>query len=213
MFEIFQSLLIVMTLFLNFYILGTSRTYSLIRALMFQGGMTAFAVVLFTPAAFRDRCWLFVGIILLGHTVIFPFLMNRAMRFSNISTALKPMIGSVPSLMIGAGALSLIFWITGKIDFPSFVTPFPGIVQVAVFTLFVGLFLLGTRFMAFTQVVGFLSFSNGIVLLGVALNFIQFGLLEILILLNLLGIVLISGIILFRISLSFDTILEKEDKK
>lgn len=207
-----QSLLIVFLLLLNFFILGNLRIISLTRAMTLQGIITVIAIFLFAPAAsFSITGWL-IAVVILNKVILFPFLMNRTLHLTKISLNVKPIINAVTTLLIAAVVLCLIFWLCGRVTFPAEFKSVPGMIQTAVFTIFTGCFLMSSRFLAFMQVMGYIVFVNGIILLGIAAGFVIPAFLEVIILLDILGFVLMSGIILFNIDLSFDHIHIPKEK-
>jgi hydrogenase-4 component E len=140
-----------------------------------------------------------------GKGVVIPGLLRRAMRAANIDREVKPLIGFVPSLLLGAAAtigavalgdrLPLLPEHAGSLLVPgSFAT------VVAGFILLIG------RAKAISQVCGYLILENGIYLFGLLLIHSTPLLVESGILLDVTVGVFIIGIIVDRIQRAFDSL-------
>lgn len=137
--------------------------------------------------------------------VLFPWLMLRAVRIAQIPRAMKPIVGTAASVVIGMVLLVLCREIAPRLPLP-YSTGSTLVLPVALFTIFCGLFLLVARRLALTQVLGYLVMENGVFAFGVA------GLppgsftIELLVLLDLLVAVFVMGVTVSHISRTFNSI-------
>lgn len=198
------NLFIGLAMGLNLLALASSRLPSVIRAAAFQGLVLGLLPLLLE----REFQWL-VGVVAVGTVAVkgfvIPHLLRRALRAANIDREVKPLIGFVPSLLIGAAAtigavalgdaLPLLAGQTGSLLVPgSFAT------VVAGFLMLMG------RAKAISQVCGYLILENGIYLFGLLLINSTPLLVEAGILLDLTVAVFVIGIIMDRIQKEFDSL-------
>lgn len=158
---------LVIVLMLNLFALGNSRILAVIRTVAMQGvllgmlpllvhGQLSIAIVLTALSA----------IILKG--IIIPVIMIRALRDAQIKREVEPLIGLLPSIILGAlvTACSLLFAnhlpLTDSHEYALFV-------PTSIATILVGFIILITRFKALSQVVGYLILENGIFIFGMLL--------------------------------------------
>ena len=198
------NLLIGLAMGLNLMSLGSSRLPNLIRAMSVQG------VILGTMPVLMEheldwRVLLIAVATIAGKGLIIPALLRRAMRAASIDRELEPMIGFVPSLLLGAagtvGALALT-------EFLPLLPEHQGslLVPGALATLFTGFILMAGRTKAISQVCGYLILENGIYLFGLLLIKSMPLLVEGGVLLDLTVGVFIIGIIVDRIQRTFDSL-------
>ena len=199
------NLLIGLAMGLNLLALGSSRLPSLIRAMSVQGMLLGMMPLAIESETLDWRVLLVVLATLVGKGVVIPGLLRRAMRAANIDREVKPLIGFVPSLLLGAAAtigavalgdrLPLMPEHAGSLLVPgSFAT------VVAGFILLIG------RTKAISQVCGYLILENGIYLFGLLLIHSTPLLVESGILLDVTVGVFIIGIIVDRIQRAFDSL-------
>jgi len=162
--EVLNALLMII-LVLNLFTLGTSRLVTLIRIVAVQG---IFLGLL--PLLMHDNLTVTVflaagaGIVLKG--VVIPTIMRQALRDSRIKREEEPLVGFLPSILLGAAgtAVALLFF-----------GPLPGhrdellLIPAALATVVVGFILLITRFKALSQVLGYLVLENGIFIFSLLL--------------------------------------------
>ena len=198
------NLLIGLAMGLNLISLGTSRLPALIRAMSAQGVILGVMPVLMG----HDPDWRVALIALAtiaGKGMVIPSLLRRAMRTAQIDRELDPLIGFVPSLLLGAGgaiaALALAHMLpllpqhAGSLLVPG-----------ALATVLTGFILLIGRAKAISQVCGYLILENGIYLFGLLLIEAMPLLVEAGVLLDLTVGVFIIGIIVDRIQRAFDSL-------
>ena len=200
----YLNLLIGLSMGLNLLALGSSRLPRLIRAMSAQGVILGVLPLIMQ----HDLDW---QIILLavatvaGKGVLIPTLLRKAMRTVYISRELEPLIGFVPSILLGA--VGAIFALAATEALPLL----PGdaqslLVPAALATMFSGVILLVGRTKAISQVCGYLILENGIYLFGLLLIASMPLTVEAGVLLDLTAGVFIIGIVIDRIQRAFDSL-------
>ena len=198
------NLLIGLAMGLNLVALGTSRLPSLIRLAALQG------MVLGVMPLVIEHEWRVMVLVIAVATVIMkgiviPTLLRRAMRTANIDRDLDPLIGFLPSLLLGAAGM------IGAVVLARRLPLLPEhreslLVAGSLVSVFTGLLLLVGRSKAISQVCGYPILENGIYLFGLLLIHSTPLLVEGGILLDLTVAVFVTGIIVDRIQRAFDSL-------
>jgi hydrogenase-4 component E len=200
----YLNLMIGLAMALNLWALGSSRLQTLIAAMALQG-MTLGVMPLLLEERPDWRVKLVALATVAGKGLLIPALLTRAMRAVHIDRELKPFIGFVPSLLLGAGGtiaavalaemLPLLPEHSGSLLVPG-----------AIAMVLTGFVLLIGRAKAISQVCGYLILENGIYLFGLLLIHSTPLLVEAGILLDVTVGVFIIGIIVDRIQRAFDSL-------
>jgi len=137
--------------------------------------------------------------------IVIPSLLHRAMRTANIDRDLDPLIGFLPSLLLGAAGM------IGAVVLAHRLPLLPEhreslLVAGSLASVLTGLLLLIGRSKAISQVCGYLILENGIYLFGLLLIHSTPLLVEGGILLDLTVAVFVTGIIVDRIQRAFDSL-------
>lgn len=198
------NLLVGLAMGLNLLALGSSRLPFVIRTMAVQGVALGVMPLLIEPHFGWLVALVAVGTVTVKGFVI-PNLLRRAMRTANIDREMEPLIGFVPSLLLGAGGtiaavavarhLPLLPEHAGTLFVPG-----------ALASIFTGFILLIGRVKAISQVCGYLILENGIYLFGLLLIQSTPLLVESGILLDLTVGVFVIGIIVDRIQRAFDSL-------
>ena len=159
--------LLVAVLLLNFVTLGASRIRTVIRAVALQGILLGAMPLLVHGRWQAAGFFLSLAAILIKGAAI-PALLGRALSAAAIKREVEPLIGFLPSVLLGALATGI------GIGFASRLPLAPGhrgslLVPAAFATAIVGLILLVTRRKAISQVQGYLVLENGILIFGLLL--------------------------------------------
>ena len=198
------NLLIGLAMGLNLVALGTSRLPSLIRVAALQG-----MVLGIMPLVIEHELRVMVVVIAVATVImkgiVIPALLRRAMRTANIDRDLNPLIGFVPSLLLGAAGM------IGAVVLARRLPLLPEhreslLVAGSLVSVLTGLLLLIGRSKAISQVCGYLILENGIYLFGLLLIHSTPLLVEGGILLDLTVAVFVTGIIVDRIQRAFDSL-------
>ncbi len=194
---------LLVVILLNFFTLGSSRLTACIRAVALQGAVLAILPV--TTHGFSGHALFLAGSALALKGIFIPWLLLRAIREVRIRREIEPLIGYVPTLILGAlvTAASFIF-----ADFLPLAAEHQGglFIPTSLATIFAGFLLLMTRRKAITQVVGYLILENGIFIFGVLLSEAMPLMVEAGVLLDLLVGVFVMGIVMNQINREFSTL-------
>ena len=197
------NLLIGLAMGLNLLALGTSRLPLLIRAMSAQG-----VILGVMPTLMERPDWrvLLVAAATIGGKGLFiPGMLRRAMRTVQIDRELEPLIGFVPSSLLGAGGTIAALALTPLLPLlPEHANSL--LVPGALATVLTGLILLIGRTKAISQACGYLILENGIYLFGLLLIQAMPLMVEAGVLLDLTVGVFILGIIVDRIQRAFDSL-------
>lgn len=200
----FSNILVGLAMGLNLLALGSSRLPSIIRAAAMQG-----IVLGVLPLVLHHELTLLSVLVAAGAVgvkgFLIPYLLQRALRAANIEREEEPLVGFVPSLLLGAAATTVAVILGGSMPLlPEHAGSL--LVPGAFSTLFSGLLLLIARTKAISQVCGYLLLENGIYLFGLLLIRSMPLIVEAGILLDLTVAVFVIGIIVDRIQRAFDTL-------
>lgn len=196
--------ILVLIVALNFFALGTSRMQAIINVAALQGVLLGLAPLLTHPELGYASLSVAIGAAGIKGLLV-PRMLGRAMREVNIRRDVEPLIGYVPTLLLGAVGTGMAFLFARSL-------PLAGaeashmIIPASFSTILAGFLLLTCRQKAITQVVGYLLLENGIFIFGLLLVealpfFVDIGLL-----LDLLVLVFIMGIIVNQIQRTFSSL-------
>jgi hydrogenase-4 component E len=198
-----NNLCLLVVILINFFVLGSSRLGACIHAVALQGAVLALLPL--TAHGVSGHTVLLAAGAFALKGVFIPRLLLRAIREVRIRREMEPLIGFVPTLLLGSlvTAGSFIFG-----DLLPLVAAHQGglFIPTALATLFAGFLLLISRRKAITQVVGYLILENGIFIFGVLLVEAMPLMVEAGILLDLLVAVFVMGIVIGQINREFSTL-------
>jgi hydrogenase-4 component E len=196
----------VLVVVINLVLLASSRLGAAIRAVALQGALLSLlALLLASPAHDAGHVLLVAGGALAIKAFFIPWLMFRAIREAAIRREVEPLIGYVPSLLLGGAGVALAFAFSRGLPLPtpemhSFLVP------TALATVWTGLLLVVTRKKAVSQVLGFLVLENGVFVFGLLLTDFMPVMVEAGVLLDLLAAVFVMGIVMFHINREFSSL-------
>ncbi len=196
--------LIGLAIGLNLIALGTSRIPSLIRAMSVQGVVLGIMPVIMDYHL--DWRVIAIATATVGvKGVAIPHMLNRALRSANIDRDMEPLIGYVPSILLGAAATIGVMGLSRHLPLlPQHAGSL--LVPGALASVLTGFILLIGRAKAISQVCGYLILENGIYLFGLLLLESTPMMVEAGILLDLTVAVFVIGIIVDRIQREFDSL-------
>lgn len=198
-----SNLLLILVILLNFFTLGSSRLGSCIRAVAAQGALLALLPLVTHP--FTGRILLLAAGTLALKGVLIPWILFRAIREVRIRRDIEPLIGYIPTMILGALITS------GAFIFSDYLPLLPEhkgglFIPASLATLFIGFLLLMARRKAITQVLGYLVLENGIFIFGALLAEAMPLMVEAGVLLDLLVAVFVMGIVLDQINREFSSL-------
>lgn len=193
-----MNTLLLLILLTNLRLLASSRIHACVRWVAAQGVLLGLLAVVGRAGHITLPGFFFALLAAAIKGWVFPWLIFRAIRESDIRREMEPYVGYNLSLAIGLAALGLAFWLGGRLPLPQS-APGPLFVPVAFFSMFAGLFLIVSRKKAVTQALGYLVMENGIYLFGAVAVTDEPLLVELGVLLDLLVAVFVMGITMFHI--------------
>lgn len=200
------SLVLVGILGVDIFLLATSRIKNAIKAMALQGVLVSLLpVITDIDVLGAANAVIFACVSGLVKGLVLPQMLTRALEQTKIPTDIEAYVGYNLSLFIGLCGLGASWWLTNRLTLPDMDNP-KLLAMVAIFTVFVGLFVIVARLKAISQVLGYLAFENGIYMFGVAAALRQHLLIELAVLLDMLVGVFLMGIIVFHIQREFDHI-------
>lgn len=195
------DLLLLLVVLTDFAVLGLSRLSACIRAVAIQGALLGLLPLVTGPFTAHTAA-LVVGVVLVK-AVALPWLLQWAIREAAIRREVEPLVGHMPSLLLGGVALGVAFAVSARLPTGASTGL---LVPVALLTLMLGLLVLITRTKAVTQVVGYLMLENGVYLFGLTQARRVPFLVEVGVLLDVFVGVFIMGIVVFDINREFDSV-------
>jgi hydrogenase-4 component E len=159
--------LLVIVLVLNLFALGSSRLRAVIRAVALQGALLA-VMPLVVHQHGGWTVWLVSLAAILLKGIVIPGMLMRALREAQIKREVEPLIGLLPSMILGAAATGFAMVFASHLPLAGEHTA-PLLVPASLATVLVGFILLTTRYKAISQVIGYLVLENGIFIFGMLL--------------------------------------------
>jgi len=166
MIEMLNALLVIV-LVLNLFALGSSRILSVIHIVGTQGALLGLVPLLLHAHLSVPVVLAALAAIILKGMVI-PSIMIRSLRSAQIRREVEPLIGLLPSVILGAFATGIVLLFSKQL--PLAIHQIDSlIVPASISTVLAGFILLTTRFKALSQVLGYLVLENGIFIFGMLL--------------------------------------------
>jgi hydrogenase-4 component E len=159
--------ILVFVLVLNLLSLGTSRINTIIQAVAVQGALLG--IIPFVMHQHLTTPAILVAVMAIAlKGVVIPLVMVHALREAQIKREIQPMIGLMPSILLGAAATAFSLMFASQLPLAD---QHVGklLVPTSIATVFTGFIILITRYKALTQVVGYLVLENGIYIFGMLL--------------------------------------------
>jgi len=186
----------------SFALLGTSSKGACIRWLAFQGILCGMVPIIMHGDGLTTRVTLLsLGNILLKG-IIFPWLLLRLRAHAPYHREVEPFIGFTTSTLFGIPALALSVWLGLRMT-PALKQAPSVMLDLSIFLIFVGLFLIVSRRKALMQVIGYLVVENGIFVFGVITVIGTPLLVELGVLLDAFVAIFVMGIALYHINREF----------
>jgi hydrogenase-4 component E len=195
------NLLLVGILLLNLFMLGTSRIRALIQAAALQGVVLGVMPLLIGAHSTWHAGLLAIATVVLKGSLI-PGMLRRALREAQIKREVEPLIGFVPSMLLGAAGTLLSIGLAAGLPLEPEHRELL-IVPASFSTVLTGFLLLVTRIKAITQAIGYLVLENGIFIFGMLLVEAMPFLVEIGVLLDLFVGIFVVSIIIHHINREF----------
>ncbi len=200
------ELVFILVVVIDFFLLASSRLGAAIRIVAIQGALLA-TLPLLLAGERHDLVHALVlafGALAIKGGVI-PWMMFRAIREASIRREMEPIVGFVPSMVLGGIGVALAFAFSARLPLPNG-GAHPFLVPTALSTLWAGMLLVVSRKKAVNQVLGFLVLENGVYVFGLLLSDIMPIMVEAGVLLDLFAAVFVMGIVMFHINREFSSL-------
>ena len=207
MFSQALNTMLVVVLLLNFFTLMTGRLPTAIYIVGFQGvliGVMPLAMQGDDAEHSITRLALLASITAIVKGAVIPRLLQYAVKEVGIQRESRPLIGFIPTLLLGFAGTGLALAFASPLPLRSVDAQF-FIVPVSLSTVLTGFLLMCTRRRAISQALGYLVLENGIFIFGLLLVKAVPFLVEIGVLLDLFVGVFVMGIIIGHISRGFES--------
>jgi hydrogenase-4 component E len=200
----FLNALLVIVLLLNFWALGTSRIRALINAAAAQGVLLGCMPVFvhLVGGEFRWQSLLLALATITVKGVVIPQMLFKALRDAQIKREVEPLIGMLPTMLLGAVGAAAAMAITAWLPLAPAHTDLL-IIPTSFTTIITGFLLLTTRIKAISQATGYLVLENGIFIFGLLLVDVMPFLVEAGVLLDLFVGIFVITIIIHHINREF----------
>jgi hydrogenase-4 component E len=191
-------------LLLSFALLSQRRIAALINTYALQ------AIVLATAATWQGfvqdapHLYITAAIALAAKGVIIPLALHRFMRRLNLSGSVDTALGIFPSMALGVALVALAIMVVLPTTSQSQALTREDL-ALALSVVLLGLLMMITRRTVITQVIGFMSLENGLILAGTGARGMP-RVVEISVAFSVLIAFIVIGIFLFRIRERFDTV-------
>lgn len=196
--------LLVIVLVLDLFALGTSRILAVIRTVAIQGALLGVMPLL--VHAHPSSAAILAALAAIGlKGLLIPWMLKRAMRDAQIRREMEPLIGFLPSMILGALATGFALVFSTQLPLASEHTT-PLLVPAGMATVLIGFILLTTRFKAISQVIGYLILENGIFIFGMLLVEAMPLVVELGVLLDLFVAIFVICIIVNHINRAFSSL-------
>jgi hydrogenase-4 component E len=180
------------------------RLYALLNVFALQAFVLALSVA--WQAYIQDAPHLYItaGIALVFNAIVIPVALHRMIVRLGIHREIETVVGVGPTMLVGMGLVALSTVVMLKVA--AEVDPLAREdLAFALSVVLLGLLLMVTRRNAVSQVVGFMSVENGLVLAATGARGMPF-VVEISVAFSILIAFIVIGIFLFRIRERFDTV-------
>ncbi len=199
------DLVFILVVVIDLFLLASSRLGAAIRTVAIQGALLGLLpLLLFTQGDALGHALILALGALAVKGVVIPRMMFSAIREAAIRREMEPILGFVPSMVLGGIGIALAFAFASRLPLPDPAHPF--LVPTALSTVWAGLLLVVSRKKAVNQVLGFLVLENGVFVFGLLLSEIMPVMVEAGVLLDLFAAVFVMGIVMFHINREFSSL-------
>ena len=199
------DLVFILVVVIDLFLLASSRLGAAIRTVAIQGALLALLpLLLLHEEGTLGHAVILAGGALAVKTLLIPRMMFSAIREAAIRREMEPIVGFVPSMVLGGIGIALAFAASSRLPLPEPAHPF--LVPTALSTVWAGLLLVVSRKKAVNQVLGFLVLENGVYVFGLLLADAMPIMVEAGVLLDLFAAVFVMGIVMFHINREFSSL-------
>jgi hydrogenase-4 component E len=189
---------------LSFVLLYQDRMYALLNVFAAQAVVLTASVAWQAHIQDAPHLYLTAAIALLFKAIVIPMALRRIVRRLGIHREIENVVGVVPTMLAGMGlvALSLVVMLRVTTDADPLARED---LAFALSVVLLGLLMMVTRRNAVSQVVGFMSLENGLILAATGAKGMPL-VVEISVAFSVLVAFIVIGVFLFRIRERFDSV-------
>jgi hydrogenase-4 component E len=188
----------------SFMMIYQDRLYALLNAYALHALVLALSVAWQAYAQDAPHLYVTAGIALIFKAIVIPIVLHRMIARLGIHREIETVVGIGPTMLAGMGlvALSMVVMLRVTADADPLARED---LAFALAVVLLGLLIMVTRRNAVSQVVGFLSLENGLILAATGARGMPL-VVEISVAFSILIALIVIGIMLFRIRERFDTV-------
>jgi hydrogenase-4 component E len=191
-------------LVLSFALLFQRRLFALLTLFAYQALLLSASAAWQAIAQEAPHLFITAGIALVFKAIIIPIALQRIVVRLNIHRSIETALGIGPSMAVGVGLVALSIVLVLPVTTASGALTRESL-AVALSVVLLGLLMMITRRNAVSQVVGFMSLENGLILAAVGVKGMPY-VVEISIAFSVMVAFIIFGVFFFHIRERFDTL-------
>jgi hydrogenase-4 component E len=192
------------TLLMSFALLYQRRLSAVVKVFAIQGLVIALAAAWQAYVQSATHLYLTAAIAFGLKTVVIPVALNRIIRRLGIHRTIETALGIAPTMLAGVALVALTILLVLPIAAGSALLT-REIIAIALAVVLLGLLMMITRRNAVTQVIGFMSLENGLILAAVGVQGMPL-VVEMSVAFSVLVAFLIFGVFFFQIRERFDSL-------
>jgi hydrogenase-4 component E len=191
-------------LMLSFALLYQRRLFGVIKIYALQALLLAAAAAWQAHAQDAPHLYITAGIALVFKALVIPIALHRIIVYLNIHRTLETVLGIGPTMVVGVALVALSILLVLPVTTASGALTRESL-AAALSVVLLGLLMMITRRNAVSQVVGFMSLENGLILAAVGVKGMPL-VVELSIAFSVMVAFIIFGIFFFHIRERFDTL-------
>ena len=188
----------------SFMLLYQDRMYPLVTVFALQAVVLSLSVAWQAYIQSAPHLFITAGIALGFKGVVIPVALHRIVRRLGIHRTVEPVVGMGPTMLFGMGLVALSIGVMMQVTAEAS-TLVREDLAFALSVILLGLLMMVSRHNAVSQVVGFMSLENGLILAATGAKGMPL-VVEISVAFSVLIAFIVIGIFLFRIRERFDTV-------
>jgi len=201
--ELMESI-ITLIMVSTFMVLGSKQLHACVSAFQFQSLLLAFIAGIVAFSTGRIDIYIVAVLTLIIKAILIPYLFVYIIRELEVKREVELFINISPSLLMGGVLVVISYYLVRSISINSPLSSYA--LSTSMSMVLIGMFLMITRKKAISQMLGILIMENGLFLGAIALTYGMPLLVEVGIFFDILVGALIMGVLVFRISKTFETI-------
>jgi hydrogenase-4 component E len=181
------------------------RIYALLNTFALQALLLSMAVAWQAYIQGAHHLYISAAIALIFKAMIVPWALHRLVQRLGIQREVEIVVGVVPTMLAGMGLVALSILLMLRLTETAESALAREDLAFALSVILLGMLMMVTRRNAVTQVVGFMSLENGLILAATGAQGMPF-VVEISVAFSVLIAMIVIGVFLFRIRERFDTV-------